>query len=223
MDTVREIDGVDTVRGIDGAAPLFNGVAAKNADHMSLAETGPSEDLQQQTDMNVENVVLQEPKRVLLSPYISGFSERLRSQAFRYQITPWFSYGGRLGDGFTHFKDKVHVSKSRYAVYNTGCSCGMRYIGETERNLKVRLKEHKSANSNSALSEHLRIGYAHVFEPEKTEIVSYEKHIWRRKIVESLAILHNSSPVCNAGPSTGISDLWSPCFARLRASLAENG
>ncbi len=58
------------------------------------------------------------PKKVLVVPYIPGLSNSLQSVAKRYEIVLWYSYGGRLGDGFSSsYKEKVDKSKQRYAVY----------------------------------------------------------------------------------------------------------
>ncbi len=90
-----------------------------------------------------------------------------------------------------------------------------------DRNLKVRLLEHKSPNSLSALSAHLSIGWAHTLEANRTAVIALEKHNRRRKIVESLAILHNPMPVCNVGPSTEISEMWAACIPNIRSALAD--
>ncbi len=73
-------------------------------------------------------------RRVVLSPYIPGLSERLKIISNRYQLKSWHTYSGRIGDALTVHKDKIHPSKSRFVMYNALCSCGMRYIGETGRN-----------------------------------------------------------------------------------------
>ncbi len=70
------------------------------------------------------------------------------------------------------------------------------------------MSEHNSATSGSA---HLHIGYAHNLQANSTETIAHEKHNRRRKIVESLAILHSPFPVCNIGPSMEISDMWAAC------------
>ncbi len=77
----------------------------------------------------------------------------------------------------------------------------------------------QSATSISALSEHLRIGYAHSFEANRTEVVAFEKNLRRRKIVESLAILHKTEHLCNTGLSTDISDMWAACLAHVQMTL----
>ncbi len=166
---------------------------------------------------------LRKSKHVLLVPYIPGLSDRLRNVAKRYEMQMWFSYRGRVGDGFsTTYKDKAHFSKSRHAVYKAVCSCGHEYIGESERNLKVRVLEHESANSASSLSNHLKISKAHQLEPNRTVAITYEKHYLCRKMLESLYILHNPTALCNVGPSTEMSEMWFACEERIHTYVAQN-
>ncbi len=43
----------------------------------------------------------------------------------------------------------------------------------------------------------------------------------QRELIESLTILNYPDILCNAGPSTNISDMWFGCTARLRSALTE--
>ncbi len=160
------------------------------------------------------------PRRLFISPYIPELSEQLRTVANRYEVTCWHSFSGKLSDAFIAYKDTVPLSKTRFTVYNTSCTCGVRYIGESDRNLKVCLAEHLTANSNSSLSAHLRVGYAHKLDANRTEIVAQESNIWHRKLTESLVILHGPDSVCNTGVSIEFSDMWATSVPSICAALA---
>ncbi len=168
-----------------------------------------------------ENVV---PKKVLLVPYVSGVSEKLRRIAARYQISTWYSYSGKLGDSFkAAYKEGTHISKSRNMVYEMSCSCGTKYVGESCRNLKVRMAEHCDLkHSSSVLSNHLKIGNAHQLLENSTQILTQERQIWKRKLLESLLILNNPQPLCNSRPSTEVSNMWCACELRLHCVLGGN-
>ncbi len=72
------------------------------------------------------------PRRILLIPYVPGISDKLRTVARRYELPVWYSYPGKLGDGFSSvYKDSTHPSKIRHAVYEAICSCGQRYVGKS--------------------------------------------------------------------------------------------
>ncbi len=148
--------------------------------------------------------------KVLVVPYVPGVCDRLRTIANRYQVSSWFSYPGRLGDGFTAgYKDPVHQSKLQNSVYEAMCCCGRRYVGETSRNLKVRVTEHNSGNSWSALSLHLQSGQEHSLISNHTQTLIHEKHCIRRKLLESLVILHVPHNLCNTRPLLNVSDMCS--------------
>ena len=63
-------------------------------------------------------------------------------------------------------KDKVDEHQQK-GVYNVTCSCGLNYIGEVGRSLKVRLKEHGADIRNQrirtfALAEHSERSKHHI-------------------------------------------------------------
>ena len=61
-------------------------------------------------------------------------------------------------------KDKnLHPS---YKIYQGDCSCGERYIGETNRNIETRWKEHGNVTAKSLTkpAEHLKQFPSHKFE-----------------------------------------------------------
>ena len=49
------------------------------------------------------------------------------------------------------------------AIYKGDCSCGSRYIGETERKAEVRGNEHNSPTKSSESSKHLQSNINHYF------------------------------------------------------------
>ncbi len=177
---------------------------------------------EQQEDAEVPGD-LRTAKQTMLIPYVKGVSDRLRTIAARYGVKSWFSYLGRTGDGFScTYKEQTHTSKSRNVVYRAVCACGREYVGECERNLKVRVAEHKKPNSGSSLSTHLRISRAHVLDSNRTEVLAKEKHGLRRKMLESMVIVHNPRALCNNGPSIDMSHMWFGCQAKLHTYIAEN-
>ncbi|MCP3684362.1 MAG: hypothetical protein GY861_16920, partial [bacterium] len=108
----------------------------------------------QEADSELENGE-NNKKRILSIPYVPELSDQLARIGRRYELVPWFSFKGQIGDELSgSYKDTMHISKRRYAVYKAFCSCGAQYIGETGQNLKVRICEHKKRDSPSALSVH---------------------------------------------------------------------
>ena len=81
-------------------------------------------------------------------------------------------------------KDKVeHVSN---VVYIGKCSCGDEYIGETDRNVEIRWKEHGNASHNSNPSRHLNKNITHKFE---WKVIKYApRNNIKRKILEAFFV-----------------------------------
>ncbi len=169
--------------------------------------------------------ILRQPTMIL--PYLPGLSDRLKRLAAEHQIRTWFTYPGNTFDKFNAHRGQIPRSKTRFAVYGTECKCGLQYIGESNRNLKVRLAEHKYRSSQSALSIHLRREKErgneadHTAAMHNTVIFAREKNNLKRKIIESLVIENKSAKICNYGPSIEIPLIWKLCEPCITRQLAE--
>ena len=77
-------------------------------------------------------------------PYIKGTSETIARILQPYNIRVAHKPITTLRQLLTNVKDKDEPSDRRGAVYKIKCcDCQATYIGETGRNLNVRLTEHK--------------------------------------------------------------------------------
>ena len=81
-------------------------------------------------------------------------------------------------------KDKI-IHKA-CAIYRGQCSCGSVYIGETERNVKVRWDEHEDVRKKSEPSKHLYEFSDHSF--TWRILAPAPRHWKRRKILEAFFI-----------------------------------
>ena len=85
----------------------------------------------------------------------------------------------------------------RCGVYRIPCECGVVYIGETGRNLSVRLKEHKmncekAEQDKSAVAKHTWT-YDHRKKWDEATILAIDSHKFSRKMRESIEIeKHNT-------------------------------
>ncbi len=155
---------------------------------------------------------------VMIVPYYLGISDRLRKTASKYGLLTWYQYPGRLSDMFNVHRGRNHPSKTKDAVYCTTCVCGVQYVGQTGRNLKVRLSEHLTNSSNSSLSAHL-LNTGHKPTLKDTQILFREKNEHKRKLIESLCIEHKKSKLCNTGVSLDLPVIWNLCAAELASQL----
>ena len=61
------------------------------------------------------------------------------------------------------FKLKDKNAHPSHVIYKGECICGQTYIGETARNLEVRVKEHSDVNKQSEPVKHIRKHPNHKF------------------------------------------------------------
>ena len=72
-----------------------------------------------------------------------------------------------------------------HVIYKGTCNCGQTYIGETARNLEIRVNEHSDVNGQSEPAKHIKEQPNHKFSWE----VLTTAHSWmNRRIKEALYI-----------------------------------
>ena len=85
----------------------------------------------------------------------------------------------------THFKLKGKNIHPSHVVYRGTCTCNQVNIGETARNLEVRVNEHSDINKQSEPAKHLKKHPEHKF----TCDILTSAHSWtKRKITEAFYI-----------------------------------
>ena len=83
--------------------------------------------------------------RTVRIPYVEGLSHEARRIVWKAGIRCVF-YAKQTLRGLYSAKDKLPKEKTRNVVYSVKCgTCGGEYIGETQRALEVRKKEHCDA------------------------------------------------------------------------------
>ena len=89
-------------------------------------------------------------------PYVKGTSETIARILQPYNIRVAHKPITTLRQLLMNVKDKDEPSDRRGAVYKIKCcNCQATYIGETGRNLNVRLTEHKQATRNGDINNHI--------------------------------------------------------------------
>ena len=98
-------------------------------------------------------------------------------------------YFSRLEGNFS-FKDKQPKHVLNGVVYQITCSCGLRYIGETSRCLKVCLDEHckREGNNMTEVGKHLAESPDHAISFDDVKVLTMEQHFRKRRYLESLFI-----------------------------------
>ena len=93
-------------------------------------------------------------------------------------------------EGNFRFKDNQPKHLLNGVVYQVTSSCNLRYIWETKRCLKVRFEEHcKTEGSNmTEIGKHLAESPGHTVSFDDVQILSFEQHFRKRRILESIFI-----------------------------------
>ena len=109
---------------------------------------------------------------------------KLRCFQSTRKLQSWFSV-----------KDRQALLHRFNAVYKLTCSCGASYIGQTQRNLINRIKEHRMSISSS-VCRHLQANPDHRVDFHNPEVIASDN--WRRlQILESL-LIQEHKPELNA-------------------------
>ena len=122
-------------------------------------------------------------------PYIKGASEKVSRILKPFNILVGTKSSNNLRSTLSHVKDRVDNFDKNSVVYKIPCNdCSSCYIGETSRQLHVRIGEHKSyiryGNDNSQIFQHV-LGQNHTFNFNNTSILTQEKNARSRRILEA--------------------------------------
>ena len=129
------------------------------------------------------------PTTTATIPYIKGTSETIARILQPYNIRVAHKPITTLRHLLTNVKDKDEPNNRQGAVYKIKCSdCQASYIGETGRNLKTRLTEHKRATRNgdvnNYIAEHHRLTN-HTIDWDSAQCVTYSTNYFQRLTLES--------------------------------------
>lgn len=129
-------------------------------------------------------------RKIVPLPYIKGFSERLGCSLRKFDLTPVFSVNSNLRSVVTKGKDRTDEHDKCNVVYKIQCNdCSASYVGETKRELKTRLKEHKdnlkkNPEAHSVVSTH-QIEFNHTFDWDNAVVLDRES-VWSKRITSEM-------------------------------------
>ncbi|MCB1073870.1 MAG: GIY-YIG nuclease family protein, partial [Chlamydiia bacterium] len=165
-----------------------------------------------------------EPLVKMFMPYEKGISEKIKRVAKKSRIEVIFTKGKTLQTKLTNNNSKSDILDTTGVVYMAGCKeeCDMKYIGQTGRKLKTRLKEHVSKAKNykngaatanpevkiSGLSQHLYTA-KHTLDWDNVEILTKDNNFRSRSIKEAIHISTSKHKLMNKREErTEISSIW---------------
>jgi len=164
------------------------------------------------------NRATEDNPQVICLPYQPGLSEKITRLIKPLKCKVAYKPLGKLKDILSTVKDKPEPLMLS-GIYEINCSCGTKYVGETERPLYKRIKEHqascKKGSQESAISDHVwntKNNSDHVIQWNDAKIILQEKRKTFRKAKEALLIQRTFSPLMNRKeerPQTQLSPIWS--------------
>jgi hypothetical protein len=149
------------------------------------------------------------PRTSVTLPYVQGLTERVSRTLRKFNVNVGVKPGTTIRQLLVHPKDKVIKEKTAEVVYVIPCkNCKESYVGETSRQLGVRVKEHRvetekltkdrnftrqkrkdseTKMNKSAITDHAT-SKNHVIDWEATTIRTKEGDWHRRGIAEAINI-----------------------------------
>ena len=145
---------------------------------------------------------------IVVVPYVQGLSEKITRIYKKYGISTSVRPNSTLRQLLVHPKDKLEALENGEIVYRIPCKmCNKSYIGETGRQLKTRIDEHKkdvnsissqtftrnkrkesqSTIHKSAITDHVATSN-HIIDWEGVKIVDKESNRRRRHVREAIWI-----------------------------------
>ncbi len=173
---------------------------------MRMLETDDAEDKQRLLDT--------EPKMdTVRIPFIEGLSQEIRRIARTAGVRCAFYMPNTMRDLY-QAKDPLPRDATTHAVYSLMCkTCNEEYVGETQRALKVRGKEHRDAIrlghcAKSAVAEHVHnCEPPHDVDWDSMKVIDRAGRRTERKVRESFHI-HKRKPQINRDAGVQRSAVW---------------
>lgn len=130
-------------------------------------------------------------------PYIPFITNKIKSMLAENQILMINTLANQKMLVKNH-KDSISKYKKENTVYCIPCKdCNLKYVGQTKRELKTRLKEHQTNIKEhhtkwNSISKH-RVELDHVMDFDSTKILDMEENKFARLISETLHIKLNTT------------------------------
>ena len=128
-------------------------------------------------------------------PYVGNMSEAIARIMRKAGITVHLRPFNTLRSKLFHPKDKVEKSNRSGVVYHVKCPCcNSNYVGETERNIRKRMKEHH--RSSSPVGHHMEF-HKHSFSDDTDVSILHQETGWFRRGVAEAIHIQQQNPDLN--------------------------
>lgn len=166
---------------------------------------------------------LEVPRKKFVSiPYVSGLFESLSRILSKYNIRLVGTNNSDLSFLFDSGKDKLPLENRSNVVYKIPCDdCNGVYIGQTYRQLRTRVKEHKynikeDVSRHTALTKHVT-NHNHSFGYDNISILDEEPRSYKRLLLEMCNIVGHSNSVNLRQDIQHLSNIYSSAVDKKRS------
>lgn len=142
---------------------------------------------------------------MVVLPFNSDLSYFFKNTYNNFGIRVVFTYDKDPYNCFKKNKDSTPFNFRSHFVYSVPCKCGCLYIGQTERYLKDRMKEHKrDCNLDRIKSSLVKHSHEndHLFHFENVKILETERFFNRRIFKEMFHIVKSDNNSVNKRTDT---------------------
>lgn len=166
------------------------------------------------------NCEYQQSPSLFIVPYASSVSKKLFPVLKKHNFKLVYSCKNKLAKFIKTGKDMLDLMSESCVIYKINCKdCNASYVRQTKRQLRTRLKKHRSdinkrSGSPSIISTH-RINFQHDFEWNNVEILnrkcSYDKNL----VSEMIHIKKQSFGINKQRDTESFPDLYIPILNLL--------
>ena len=150
-------------------------------------------------------------------PYICGVSEKIERECQQLGVLAVLKSGHKLRQSLMRVKTAVKDDTRKGVVYEVPYGkCEHVYIGETGRNLKERLKEHRYAVKKGNLKNGIAVRACqqhYSVDWDAAKVRCTEQHYWKRKVREAIHISQQRN-TSNLDCGLQINPVWLPLIQK---------
>jgi len=132
-------------------------------------------------------------RKIMVLPYVQPLSEFISSNIDKSKANIGFRCLNKLSRFIKVHKDVDHTSCKNNVIYKIACNnCDATYVGQTKRQLRTRIKEHKNnikldQSKLCVISEHI-IKFNHSFDWDNVKILDCESKFYKKITSEMIHI-----------------------------------
>ena len=143
-----------------------------------------------------------EKKKFIAIPYIKDLTEQVCNSFRGTEFVAGFKCFNRLSTFIKVHKDITPTTSNNNVIYKIECNdCNASYVGQTKRQLKTRIGEHKSntkkhISQKSVVSLHIT-EHKHDMDWDNVKIIDKETNYYKRLIAETIHIKQQTNGLNN--------------------------